>query len=165
MYLIWRRTMCPFWQWKTKGSRWHSLMERYLSGRTSMKLFLLVLELIHSTRLEEVHWGLWHVIQLFKQIYAPEVCTPSLQSPSRSKKGGDRDNWIKRWSWRYMSRLCRREANKGTIPLKCHKDNWYLVVDTFWLIWYAAHKNFGRIFLLHVFYRWLPPQDLDIFLE
>ena len=42
---------------------WYSLMERCACGRrVSRKLSRLGLELIHSTRLEEVHWKRGHVI-------------------------------------------------------------------------------------------------------
>jgi len=59
MYLIARRTWCPFQQWKSKVSRWHSSMERYVfENRNFKRCFYSWVQgwkFVSSCRM--VHWG------------------------------------------------------------------------------------------------------------
>ena len=50
MYLIARRTWCPFQQWKSKVTRWHSSMQRYVFENRRFWVQCCI-------KLQEVHWG------------------------------------------------------------------------------------------------------------
>lgn len=55
MYLTSERTWCPSRQWKTKATRWLSLMTRYVYGKIMLNMpSLLCFELIHYIRSVEV---------------------------------------------------------------------------------------------------------------
>ena len=73
MYLISRRTWCPFRQWKTKATRWNSSMARYVFGKRILKMLsLLGSELTLYIKLEEVCWESCLATHLYSLNYGPD---------------------------------------------------------------------------------------------
>ena len=113
MYLIARRTWCPFRQWKSKVSGWHSSMERYL-----LKNIIFKDAFSHGFRVgnwyQVAGWSIgdhvnWHIASITLEVYQ--------WGPTRCGSDDDRDAWIQEEHEGTCLRCTEGKYYKGTIPL------------------------------------------------